>query len=72
MKRWLCALSLAMLANTLGACATVRPWQRERLAAPCMQLDGPSAPTAYENQVRAIRSGDVRASANGGGGCGCN
>ncbi len=65
-------LCLATLALSIDACATVHPWQRERLAAPCMQMDGPGGATAYEEHVRAIRVGDVHAGANGGGGCGCN
>ncbi len=64
------ALTLIALAS-LG-CVTVRPWQRERLARPCMQMDAPAASASFDAHVRAVRSGDVPASGVGGGGCGCN
>jgi hypothetical protein len=63
------ALALALL--TLG-CAAVRPWQRERLARRCMELDGPAASASFDAHVRAVRSADVAAAGAGGGGCGCN
>ena len=62
----------SLLALAFGACATVRPWQRERLAAPCMSMDTPGGSAGFEEHVRAIRVGDVHAGAAGGGGCGCN
>jgi len=63
------ALTLVLLA--LG-CATVRPWQRERLARRCMELDGPAASATFDAHVRGVRSADVTAAGAGGGGCGCN
>jgi len=56
----------------VAGCATVRPWQRERLAHPCMQLDDDPAGAGYDAHVRAVRVPDIRAGAARGGGCGCN
>ncbi len=56
----------------LAGCATVRPWQRERLTARCMATDEPTSPAMYDAHVRAVRIGDVVAAGAGGGGCGCN
>ena len=64
------ALLLLVLAS-LG-CVTVRPWQRERLARRCMELDAPGGTASFDAHVRAVRSGDVAAAGAGGGGCGCN
>lgn len=61
----------ALLLASLG-CATVRPWQRERLARRCMEMDDPAASASFDGHVRAVRSGDVAAGGVGGGGCGCN
>jgi len=63
-------VTLALL--VLAGCATVRPWQRERLARRCMEPDAPAASGAFDAHVRAVRSADVPAAGAGGGGCGCN
>lgn len=67
MKRALLVLALVSM-----GCATVRPWQRERLARRCMELDAPAATASFDAHMRAVRSGDVPAAGAGGGGCGCN
>ncbi len=56
----------------VSGCATVQPWQRERLAHRCMEMDGSPGNVSWEEHLRAVRIGDVHASAGGGGGCGCN
>ncbi len=71
-RAWLVASIATWIALTSAACATVRPWQRERLAHPSMQMDEPAGSAAFDSHVRAVRVGDARASATGGGGCGCN
>jgi hypothetical protein len=67
-------VKLALLALMLASpgCVTVRPWQRERLARRCMEMDAPAGMASFEAHVRAVRSGDVAAAGAGGGGCGCN
>ena len=57
---------------SLAGCVTVRPWQRERLAARCMSTDDPTASALSDAHVRAVRVGDIAAGGAGGGGCGCN
>jgi hypothetical protein len=68
-------LRIAALALLLGAaaggCATVEPWERERLSLQPMQPDG-SRCQRFERNVEVYREG--AAGANGGksgGGCGC-
>lgn len=56
----------------LGACATVKPWQRETLAKPALQ--DPPWPLVHRGQQHVY---DVREASSGGygaagGGCGCN
>jgi hypothetical protein len=63
------ALLLALL---LGACVTVRPWQRERLARRAMEPDGHGASSGFQAHVASVRFGDPPAGGGGGGGgCGC-
>jgi hypothetical protein len=64
--------ALLVLALASIGCATVRPWQRERLARRCMEMDAPGGTASFDAHVRAVRSGDVPAAGAGGGGCGCN
>ena len=56
----------------LGACETVRPWERGVLARPEMQLDPNALQTGLYDQVyyskEAARGGTKAAGA----GCGCN
>ena len=66
------ACTLALVASVAG-CATVRPWQRETLAARAMQ----SPPCAGLVRREALHITAVREASRGGygvvgGGCGCN
>jgi hypothetical protein len=66
----LCCLALGLL---LEGCANVKPWEREKLASPCMQ--SPFAKTAleaeYQNKlVQTTTAGGLPGDAPGGG-CGC-
>lgn len=64
--------TLLLLALLLHACATVRPWERERLSRRVMSVDAPSQSAAFDAHVRAVRGADTPAGGAGGGGCGCN
>jgi hypothetical protein len=64
------ALLCALLA--LSGCATVRPWERERLSRRSMEMDPSASSAAFDAHVRSVRSADVPAGGVGGGGCGCN
>ncbi len=56
----------------LGACATVAPYERERLARQDMQLDPASDVAAGEEHATVYREGTAGAVGASGGGCGCN
>jgi hypothetical protein len=65
------ALSLA-LAVFAGGCATVAPYERERLARPDMELGRNANAKAGEEHATAYREGSGGAMGTSGGGCGCN
>ncbi len=56
----------------LGACATVAPYQRERLAKPDMNPDRNPDAEAGAEHATAYREGSSGAVGSSGGGCGCN
>jgi len=64
-------LLLALLSASAG-CAEVKPWQRELLAQPKMQLDPDPNATLLEQHVYEYREGSTGGYGAGGGGCGCN
>ncbi|HSV68659.1 MAG TPA: DUF4266 domain-containing protein [Methylibium sp.] len=69
-------LPLLALAALLGGCASVEPWvkpyERERLADPIMQLPGAATADKHREHVRVVREGARGATGVQGGGCGCN
>lgn len=67
--RYLLVVLLGLLA--LG-CATVMPWERERLAAPDMQFGGAESLHSAESHATEVREGSVGGFDAAGGGCGCN
>ena len=60
--------ALAMLA----ACTPVRPWQRETLARPDMQVSADPLGEAFEDHIYFSKEASSGGRALGGGGCGCN
>jgi hypothetical protein len=54
-----------------GGCATVQPWQRARLADPCMTFEANSGLTAYAAHWQEAREGSAGGAFVLGGGCGC-
>lgn len=56
----------------LAGCATVAPYERERLARDDMQLASRGDVTAGEDHARSYREGASGALGASGGGCGCN
>jgi hypothetical protein len=50
----------------------VKPYERDRLAEPIMNLDRDPISGAYINHVHEAREGARGASGSSGGGCGCN
>ena len=59
-------------ASACAACATVQPYERERLAQRDMQLEREPDASAGENHATAYREGSSGATGSSGGGCGCN
>ena len=54
-----------------GACATVQPWQRGRLADPCMVFDADASQVAYTAHWQESREGSAGGNGVQSGGCGC-
>ena len=63
---------LVVLAPTLGGCATVKPWQRGRLAHRCMVFGAEAGESTLEQHAFQYREGAAGGLGGGGGGCGCN
>lgn len=60
----------------LSACGNIEPWvkpyERQALADPIMQLDPHPISSSYMHHVYEAREGARGALGGGGGGCGCN
>jgi len=52
-------------------CAAVQPWQRGRLADPCMIFDADSTRVAYMTHWQEAREGSAGGYGVQSGGCGC-
>ena len=65
------AAGLVALALGLAGCATVEPWQRARLANPCMVFDSNGAQLAFDTHWQTAREGAAGGFGIQGGGCGC-
>lgn len=64
--------ALLLLAVLLTGCATVRPWERETLAAPAMAEQTDPQGDAFDGHFRGAREAALDPGSAGGGGCGCN
>lgn len=67
--------TLLLVGLLLGGCATVHPWQRERLASPAMQFQVDSDAVGQMATVLEITEGSTFAGAGpgaAGAGCGCH
>ena len=68
-------LALASAVVLLSGCAVepwVKPYERERLADPLMNLARESLPAKHREHVREVREGGRGGNGVQGGGCGCN
>jgi diaminopimelate epimerase len=63
---------MSVLICGLGACATVAPYERERLARPDMEVGRNADAKAGEEHATAYREGSSGGMGSSGGGCGCN
>ena len=68
--RWV--LAAAFLLLSVGGCARVKPWQRERLAGRPMRVEKDRAEKKLDSHLEEYREGSIGGSGVGGGGCGCN
>ena len=70
------ALLAAAAAGALGGCAMPEPWvkpyERERLSDPVMQLQRDALSAKHFEHVREVREGARGGTGTQGGGCGCN
>jgi hypothetical protein len=67
-RRWMLIGALAVLA----ACTPVKPWQREILARPDMQVSADPVGEGFEDHIYFSKEASSGGRAVGGGGCGCN
>jgi hypothetical protein len=67
-----CRVLLAWALVAAGGCATVAPYERERLADRSMELDPDPLWSEMEQHTHDYREGAAGGLGGGGGGCGCN
>jgi len=66
---WLFATTAALAGcGSLG----VRPWERDLLARPAMQLDASPVASSIDDHIYFSKEAATGGRAFGGGGCGCN
>lgn len=71
MNKWICLALLGIAFTSIG-CASVQPWERDRLAQAPMQLDDDPC-HRFERNNEVYREGAVGANGGkSGGGCGCS
>ena len=62
---------MAMFAMCAGGCATVRAYEREKLADPIMERQNQFAKQTLEQKFFSTREGSIGGASGIGGGCGC-
>lgn len=67
----LAAATALALAFSLGGCATVKPYEREKLADPIMNPDDPLGKQSVEQKLFSTREAGTGGGSGVGGGCGC-
>ncbi|GJM43253.1 MAG: hypothetical protein DHS20C21_00950 [Gemmatimonadota bacterium] len=65
-------LALALLSTAGCTGLGVKPWERDDLARPMMQLDVDPLNDAIDDHIRFSREASSGGRGFGGGGCGCN
>jgi hypothetical protein len=61
----------ALLALSLGGCANVKPYEREKLADPIMNPDDPLGKQSVDQKLFSTREAGTGGGSGVGGGCGC-
>ena len=72
LQRFASVAVVVLIGAGSGGCATVAPYERERLARSDMELGGESDVAAGEEHATAYREGSSGGFGSSGGGCGCN
>lgn len=72
MKPLLMALAIILGASAVSGCARVKPWEREYLADPIMQMDANKEEKSVREHFLGTREGSTGSFGVSGGGCGCN
>lgn len=69
--RWACA---ALASTLMAGCSSlgVRPWERDLLAKPSMQLSVSPVIDAIDDHISFSKEAATGGRSFGGGGCGCN
>lgn len=70
--RALTTLGLAVAVLSIGGCATILPFERERLSRPDMALGSSPELMQAEGHATEVREGAMGGLGGAGGGCGCN
>ena len=72
--RWakLAAVLAAAVAGSGCATVGVKPWERDQLARPAMQLDPNPVESAIDEHIYFSKEASSGGRGFGGGGCGCN
>jgi hypothetical protein len=63
---------LLVLTSFVSGCAVVRPWERQVLAKPVMQIDPDPTSVRLRESLLSYREGSTGALGSKGGGCGCD
>jgi hypothetical protein len=66
---WFAAI---LLITTLSACAGVKPWERDTLSSPGMQVNAEPLISDADDHIYFSREASKGGRSYGGGGCGCN
>jgi hypothetical protein len=64
-------ITIFFLLLVLSGCATVQPWERERLADPNMMFDDNPIQKGIKDHYINIREGSEGGNGSQSGGCGC-
>ena len=70
--RALAAVVSSIVLLSIGGCATILPFERERLSRPDMALGSSPELMQAEGHATEVREGAMGGLGGGGGGCGCN
>lgn len=71
-SKFFCSCMVVAPLLATSACATVAPYERERLARPDMEVGRNADAKAGEEHATAYREGSSGGMGSSGGGCGCN